>query len=159
MLLPHEVLYALADHALAPEGLLCQDGLSQQGLRHLQQVGAELGVDPKKLIPLGLWGDGVPFNFDRSESLECFTLKLPGLTGIYEHMRVPLACISRKYLLQEKTFDDIVAVLTWSLQQAASGTMPLAGHDGTQFQQHDSWIKNKSLWQALSSSSALRLPW
>jgi hypothetical protein len=102
-------------------------------------VASEFGVDPKTLIPLGLWGDGVPFNFDRSESLECFTLKLPGLTGVHEHMRMPLAVISRKYLLNQHTFDDIVAVLTWSLQMAASGIMPSSRHDNSQFNKQDSW--------------------
>ena len=139
MLLPHEILYALADHAFNPAALLCQEGLSQQGHRHLTTVASEFGVDPKTLIPLGLWGDGVPFNFDRSESLECFTLKLPGLTGVHEHTRMPSAVISRKYLLNQHTFDDIVAVLTWSLQMAASGIMPSSRHDNSQFNKQDSW--------------------
>ena len=73
MLLPHEILFALGERAKSAQNLFLQDGLSQQAARHLAQVAAELHLDPKEMVPMGVWGDGVPYNFDRSQSLEVFT--------------------------------------------------------------------------------------
>ena len=76
MLLPHELLFALGERADNVRQLFMKDGLSQQAARHLAQVAAELHLDPSEMVPMGVWGDG-----DRSQSLEVFTLKLPGLVG------------------------------------------------------------------------------
>ena len=65
ILLPHEILYALGNHAVNPAALLVQEGLSQHGRRHLEKAATELGEDPSGFVPLGFWGDGVLFDYDR----------------------------------------------------------------------------------------------
>ena len=47
-------------------------------LEHLVSCEASAG---SRLLALGIWGDGVPCNWDRSESAECFTMNFPGQSG------------------------------------------------------------------------------
>ena len=56
----------------------------------------DLAKDDKVLL-LGLWIDGVPFNSDRSQTLETITLCLFGEKGL----RVPL-CAFPKAMLRER---------------------------------------------------------
>jgi len=144
MLLPQELLFALGERADNVRQLFMKDGLSQQAARHLAQVAAELHLDPSEMVPMGVWGDGVPYNFDRSQSLEVFTLKLPGLVGEGGEMKMPLAVIDRKHLLERDAMDDIMNVLAWSFQQCAVGVLPATRHDGTRFFPSDAWRKRRA---------------
>ena len=78
---------------------------------------------------VGLWLDGVPCNWDRSESVKCVTLNMPGLSGEFGNLRMPIALVEHKYVLKHKTFDDIFAVVAWSLRQCAIGKQPSRRHD------------------------------
>ena len=77
------------------------------------------------MVPLGLWGDGVPGNWDRTESVEVVSLNLPGQSGKYKNLRLPFTALSHK-LVTYGTFDDIMAVVAWSLQYAVLGKFPTA---------------------------------
>eukprot|EP00971_Amphidinium_carterae_P054913 1082268-Amphidinium_carterae.1 len=71
--LPHEVLAALvaASSLSAVEEI---GGLDDTTLQHCMAVSSELGH------PLSFWQDGVPFNWDLSESLEVYSWSLPSQT-------------------------------------------------------------------------------
>ena len=74
-LLPHEVLAVMHRIGDAEKLYDCAgyDPLTRQ---HLQKCEASAGC---KLLGLGLWGDGAPCNWDRSETMEVLSWNLPGL--------------------------------------------------------------------------------
>jgi hypothetical protein len=87
-LLMHEVLLALSKKNSMDK--LCErNGLSEPAKEHMAWISSQLGEN--KVIPLGLWGDGVPCNFDKSQSVEMLLWSLPGLQS---SMRVPITCIN-----------------------------------------------------------------
>ena len=133
MLLPHEVIHCFAFHAQDQRAILQQDRLTTDAKAHLAYCAKQLGTQASELLYLGLWGDGVPFNWDRSQSMELFTLSLPGLSAPWDALRVPLAGVNRKFLVKQATLDDLCDVLAWSFQQLALGIFPLARHDKSAF--------------------------
>ena len=127
-LLPHElleVLQRLSDgHALRD-----RRGLDPCSLAHLVHCETQANTE---LTPVGLWGDGAPCNWDRSESCENFSLNLPGQSGAYKSLRLPLTALLRSRI-SDHTWDDLMEVIAWSLQHAANGTWPRRRHDGSEF--------------------------
>ena len=87
-------------------------------------------------MPLGFWIDGVPMNYDRTESAEVITMNFPGQSGEYRSARIPLTTLGRKSMVQE-TWDDLFEILCWSLQHAAAGVAPLKRHDGAPWEQSE----------------------
>ena len=81
---------------------------------------------PKAFLGLGLWCDGVPWNYVRTGSLEVFTLNFPGFGGATKNLRAPVTCINRRRVQKEQTFDDILEIVAWSLKACALGRMPAA---------------------------------
>ena len=88
------------------------------------------------LIPLGIWGDGVPCNWDRTESVETLSANLPGRTGDAKSLRMPITGINHKQMAED-TWDDIMDVVAWSLKYCAVGTLPTERHDGSAWLSHD----------------------
>ena len=125
-LLPHELIYAIAqtsDHNV----LMSKTGLCESTRRHMEAACLELACD---LIPIGLWGDGTPCNFDRTQSMETFSLNFPGLVGTDSKIRIPMAALNKKFMDKNVTCDDIMSVLCWSFKCLATGVMPSVGHLG-----------------------------
>ena len=130
MLLPHEILAALARSS--DLAALCDlSSLYGDAAAHMEN--AKVQLQDQNLVALGLWGDGCPCNWDRSESLEVFSLSLPGVKG-HENLRIPLAAIQKRFLLKFQTFDDILQVVTWSLKFCALGIFPTRDVDDSEFQ-------------------------
>ena len=123
-MLPHETIAAL-DKAGRREVVMCRAGLDPLSLNHLQSCERKAG---QELLALGLWGDGVPVNWDRTESVETFSLNLPGQSGTYKPLRLPITSLSRKQVT-ENTWTDIMEVVAWSLRHAADGSYPVVRHD------------------------------
>ena len=65
------------------------------------------------LLGLGLWGDGVPCNWDRTESVETLSLNLPGQKGRFQAMRLPIFALSKKQMIEE-TWEDVFELVAWS---------------------------------------------
>jgi hypothetical protein len=128
--LPHELIHSIV-HNDSTVDLLAEAGLCAGAKQHLEFIKGQLGAE--HCLALGLWGDGVPCNWDRSESLECVTLSFPGLVGEKEHMRVPLTCIKKKFCIKNETFDDIMTIISWSLKAAAENEFPTNRHDESPF--------------------------
>ena len=127
--LPHELLASLLQMN-SPEHLLQAAGLNRCALSHVQKAEE---IAQRRFVPFGFWGDGVPCNWDRTQSLECFSLSLPGCVGADANIRFPLTAINKKHCIKHKTFDDILAVLTWSFQMCALGIHPTTNHVGQPF--------------------------
>jgi len=123
--LPHEYIALLHKHG-DEQAIMDRSGLDPLTLRHLQRCEAAAGA---RLCPLGLWGDGVPVQWDRAESIETLSLNLPGQSGQYKSLRLSLVSLSRKHI-SAHTWWDIGAVLAWSFRACATGVWPTARHDG-----------------------------
>lgn len=124
-LLPHEVV-ALIARVSDPAKLYDAGGLDPRSLAHLKACEEKAGV---RLVGLGLWGDGAPCNWDRTETIDVFTFNLPGLTGACRKMRILFTGISRKHVVTSNTFHDMMEVLSWSLRCLAGGFYPTERHD------------------------------
>jgi hypothetical protein len=136
--LPHEVVKALL--AISnKEKLLQKDGLEPRDLEHLQKVAEEFGENADDLLALGFWCDGVPFNWDRTQSVEVLSFNLPGLKGEWENLRIPITCVPKDWVATDETFHDLLEIVLWSLQCLASGEMPSSRHDRSQWTRSDKW--------------------
>jgi len=140
MFLPHELLAAIVLNSDLGT-LLSQEGMANDTRMHMVAAAAELGRP--QLLGIGLWGDGVPCNWDRTQSLEVFTMNFPGLSGKWKDVRLPLAVINKKFVVKEHTFDDILSVVTWSLRALAANRFPSSRHDRTTWTKLD--VKRKHL--------------
>ena len=78
VLLPHEVLAAMAHTKV--ESLACRANLTSVAKTHLVAAEAAMGAG-SPIVSLGLWIDGTPCNWDRSEGVETFAVSLPGVLG------------------------------------------------------------------------------
>ena len=134
--LPHEMLACLADNAADVGNMYDRGGLDPLSLQHLVKCEGQAGAP---LVPLGIWGDAAPCNWDRTESLQVFSLNLPGLTGDNRTLRIPITALSKKSVATDDTYEDILAVVAWSLQWAALGKHPSCRHDDKAWQRADDW--------------------
>ena len=115
--------------------VLLRQELGRQDRGHLSTVCQEMGCDPQGTIGLGLWGDGVPYNYDRSASVDIFSLNFPGFGDDrpLKDTRIPLVAMDHKHVVKGKTFDDILEIIAWSCVFLAVGLYPSARHDNTPF--------------------------
>jgi hypothetical protein len=125
-MLPHEYVYVLNKVGL-PSVLLSTEGLDPLSKEHLERCEVKAGA---QLLPLGIWGDGIPVNYDRTESVETFSVNLPGQAGEFSTLRLPLTGLCRRQI-SEHTWEDICEIFRWSLLQCALGSWPQARHDGS----------------------------
>ena len=141
--LPHEIIGALAKRS-SKERLLDQSNLTNLTKENLKKTACELGWQTKDILACGLWGDGVPVNWDRSQSCDFFCLAFPGLGDKHCNLRVPLAAINHKYVVKQKTYDDILEAVAWSFKCLAVGQMPAVRHDNKPWLATDVWRKKQS---------------
>ena len=144
-LLPHEVIWSLNEHSLHKNVLFQHTSLCKQSLKHVVKCAAAMGMPAAQCIPLGMWGDGVPMNYDRTQSLDCLSFSLPGLQGSHHDLRFPITVMPKKYAVRHNTKDDIFNVVSWSLQHLAAGRFPHARHDAEPWQSSDVWRKKHSM--------------
>ena len=141
-ILPHEYLGVLAKLGTM-DMLLDKSGLDPVSRAHLDQCERRAG---EALIPVGLWGDGVPVNWDRTESVETVSLNLPGQAGAHKDLRLPVTGVPHKQF-GEHTWDDIMEVVAWSLNHAAANTRPNCRHDNT------AWLATDTKRRKLAETS------
>jgi len=133
MLLIHEVLEVLW-HLGLEEALLSEDGLDTGGKAHMAWMREQLHVE--KLLGFGLFGDGVPCNYDRTESCVVIACNLSGLTGRNGRLRIPLIVLP-DWCVGPNTLDDIVEVFAWSMRHGLLGKRPPSRHDHKPWQPSD----------------------
>ena len=96
-----EILEVLWDLGVA-EALLSEKELDTAGKKHMAWMREQL--ETTQLLGWGMHGDGIPCNYDRTESVVMISLNLHGLPGRQGRMRIPL-CILPDYATSENTFD------------------------------------------------------
>ena len=148
-MLPHEIVFNLLKRNSVET--LCQtEGSTQSVKDHVDKACKCL---KGSVIPLGLWSDATPMNWDRSESLELILINLPGIphNSASRSWRFPIAAISHKHVAKGVTFNEIFEVLSWSFQQLFVGKMPCQRHDGKPFDATQCSILQKCFlfWSAI----------
>ena len=141
MLLVHEVVDKLFQYNDRSK-LLETVGMEPRTRDHLQTVRTELGHE--EMLGVGIWLDGCPCNWDRTKSLEVITMSLPGLTGRWRNLRIPLTSIPHEYVACEDTFDDLLEIIAWSFKYLALKKNPSGRHDQSDWHQTDKARKNKA---------------
>ena len=136
MLLPHEMLSALAQ-CNDPATLTSCSHMCAQTKTRLEQLRQEFNAP--SAVGWGLWGDGVPVNWDRTESYEILSMSMPGI----DKLRLPITCVSKKHVVTRHTIDDIMAVIAWSAEVGLTGHHARQRHDKTRFGALD--VKRKKL--------------
>ena len=101
-----------------------------------KQLGAEM------LWGFGLHGDGVPCNYDRTESVMLTSINLPGLTGRNGRLRIPLIILP-DHAISDNTFDDIYAALAWDMRSLLAGVRPELRHDNSPWLFHKDRRRSK----------------
>ena len=91
---------------------------------------------------IGLHGDGVPCNWDRTQSSEVFSMNLPGISGEWRNLRIPIFAVPHSWI-GPHTWDDLMEIVAWSLRHMYHGVNPSARHDGSPWLPSDSTRKNK----------------
>ena len=133
MFLPLDVLEMLWELGV-PDVLLSEDNIDSAGKSHMSWMRQQLEVE--QLLGWGLHGDGIPCNYDRTESVIMISLNLPGLTGKNGRMRIPLFILP-DYAVSGHTFDDVNAIIAWSMRHLVAGSRPCCRHDGTPWGKED----------------------
>ena len=132
MQLIHEVVAVLLKHGFR-ERLLAKDHFDPLTLQHLLHCESEALCE---LLGIGIWGDGAPTQWDRSESIDVISMSLPGIGGEYSNLRIPLIVLPHSRMCTE-TWTDVFAIFKWSLTILATGAWPTAWHDGHEWKATD----------------------
>ena len=101
-LLPHEILFVFSKRS-EKKDLLQTGGMCELSKKHLANMQMQFQV--REAIGLGLWIDGTPYNYDRSQTLECISLNFPGLLPPNGTLRIPLCCIPKHWCIKGVTLD------------------------------------------------------
>ena len=148
-LLPHEVVDALASRA-DRSTLLENNRMDPLTKRHLESCKDQAGSE---LLGCGLWGDGMPCNWNREESVDAISLNFPGFSDKFRSLRVPLVAIPHG-LLSENTWFDIMAIIKESFVALAVGRHWTERHDGKPWKPRDAKRK-KAAGKPLVTKAAL----
>ena len=127
VLLPHEVLAAIADlsdmHSLSN-----RENLTATARSHIATAESQLPGGPP-IVPLALWLDGTPCNWDRNESVDSVAFSLPGVSQQHQNVRLAYSAVLKTHCVTQATVDDFLNVFVWSLRCLAMGAWPTKRHD------------------------------
>ena len=148
-MLPHELLWAMANwnssEVSSHKLFAWANGLREDLRSKLEHETAKLDLPEDKVVAMGVWVDGVPTKFDRSESLECFSLSFPHLETSAEnkHIRLPLTLLNKSFFLKSgETIHAIFKILCWSFHACLQNYFPTVdehGHEHT-----SNWRRKKA---------------
>ena len=141
MLLPQEVLHCIWTLG-KPEVLLERANLDSDSLSHLKDMLGQLGADDGQ--GFGIHGDGIPCNYDRTESVIMVNINLPGLSGKNGRLRIPLIALP-DWCFSSNTYDDILEVIAWQMRLMLAGCSPTCRHDGTEWNASDAKRKGANV--------------
>ena len=145
-LLPHEWL----DMYLLQAGAF-QEGQPEEGSffhKELKKGCRAWGQPGEGMFPLGLHGDGVPYQGRMNQStLDYVTINFPG-SKLLSHKRFLVTCVDSKWSLGHETWQAIWQVIAWSFQQLGEGRAACRRHDGKSLEKARLKMAGKSLQKA-----------
>lgn len=133
-ILPQEILSLVAEKS-DPEVLMSTERMDPLSKAHLQKCEAAAG---EKLLGMGIWGDGVPCQWDRTESVDVLSFNLPGLGGAWKNLRIPITALPHAFV-GEHTWHDIMKVVQECLVACATGIHWTRRPDEQPWRQGDSY--------------------
>ena len=131
----HEIVAVLLKNGFKDK-IIGKENIDPRTLEHLLFCESEAGCN---LLGVGLWGDGAPTQWDRSESIDVLSVSFPGIGG-FENLRIPLVALPHSRVCSE-TWEDVFSIIKWSLEILASGRWPTARHDGSAWHSSDNCRK------------------
>ena len=75
----------------------------------------------------------MPFNNDRSQSVECIAMNLPALGKDFADLRLPIVAYPKFFLAKKKTWDCLFQILAWSFRSLLFDKWPSVRHDASPF--------------------------
>lgn len=130
--LPHELVQVIAQFSKL-DLLMDSQGMHTDAMTHLREIEAKVQCS---LLPVCMWGDGVPFNWDRTQSLDVFSISFPGwVKAKKQNLRLPVAALPHRAVVKHNTYDDIMSVMAWSFRSLAAGVFPPKMHNGQEFKE------------------------
>ena len=135
MLLPHELLHVIHEES-SFDVLTATAGLDPPNLARHAQIYEAIG---SPFVAVSLWGDGVPFSWDRKRSADIWSMSMPGMgQKVHRDLRLTLTALPHEKVVRE-TQDDIMRVIAWSFSSLALGVFPSRRHDGSEWHPSDHW--------------------
>ena len=140
LLLPHEILQTFTEMG-NHDVVFDTKGLDLQNQKRAKEILDAMG---EPYIPVSIWGDGVPFSWDRKKSADLWCLSLPGQEHKpYRDLRVTLTSLPHENVVRE-TQDDIWEVLSWSFACLAKGHFPWGRHDQQPWSEGVTWRQKRA---------------
>ena len=121
---------------------MCQsEGLDATNLEKHAEIYGRLDAP---FVSISLWGDGVPFSWDRKRSADLWTISFPGLVRKEQRdIRICLTAMPHE-LVSKSTQDDVLEILAWSFKALAVGTYPETRADGQPFGPDEAWRRKQA---------------
>ena len=138
-LLPHELIDTLLAHSDV-DAMLSTEMMDAESKAHLNQCEQKAGC---KLLGIGLWGDAIPCQWDRNQSVETVVINLPGLPKECGQMRLPVTALP-KDRVGPNTWNDVFEIIKESFVALGIGRMWTTRADGTPFGDGDAQRKRRS---------------
>ena len=154
MWLPHELVQCLQEKMISASGIHSIDFLEQPERQQLDKISASTGIPVTDWVAISTWGDGVPFNNNRTHSLEMLSLAI--LSSSDQSLRTPLCGFPKHLQASQKTWQAILSVVKWSLESAAAGLYPISRHDGTAFETTDT-VRKKQAGKRLCTAALVQI--
>ena len=123
--LPHEILQCLEQKTTSLKGLCDHSFLQSQEFGHLSKVANKLACSVDSLVGLSIWGDGVPFNNNRSHSLEMLSLSI--MSCCDQGLRIPLAAFPKHLAARSSFLWYVDHLLGLATHHGHRGKLALAG--------------------------------
>ena len=137
-LLPHEVLPTILEKATQAQKDKWLTHPTRQS--DVQSFCAEYKVPLEQTYPVGLHGDGVPFQAKMSDSIEQFSWSFCSDNA---SPRVLFCVVPKSFCAGRQTYEDILAVFVLSMKILASGHHATKRLDGQDFRQHQDAERSK----------------
>ena len=134
--LPHEMLSVLVEKVSSSKGIFDFHQLDSVDMHRMHSCCSALGTTPETVCAIGLWGDGVPYNSDRTKSIEVLSLNI--LSSSHKDLRIPICVIPKHWMIKQTTWSAVLSVVQWSLTYLAAGIFPGARHDGSPWHKGES---------------------
>jgi hypothetical protein len=151
-LLPHEMLEVIAQANPEKIKVFVAANIQEPELKAISTEWATMfHKDMNKITPVGLHGDGVPFAAKMRDSLEQLSWSLAADPTA---PRILFTALPKSTMLGRKTWDAVLQVVAWSMQQLALGSWPTSRHTGEAWASTDK-ARAKKGGQELTHHAAL----
>ena len=153
MFLPHEILAEQVE-LVGLQKLAAKPELVVWSL--VEAFAKESKCAAEQIVPMGLWGDGVPYK--KKGSLELLVLNFLGDISGQRHLLIGVehnSCCQCGSCAGRHTFDTVFEVLRWSFTMCFLGVWPHKRHDGQPWHPNSDSFREAKKGQSLQGVGGL----